>query len=204
VIINAQPNPFLNSSTMPDAYRYLTRNLPAQHGYDGYFESHQTLRHLPCEDTALAVLRRCAYIVAPVMRRHGWSVPLLNELPMDSPDLGSMATVRLTKQVKSMGLSRKVKDAGSLHINVRLRHHEVPDMFVAIKVVVQTLLHELAHLNHTHHNLGFFWRNLRLLRELERDVAERKVKVSGREIPKQIVQPGEIPGLKGFLIASSS
>jgi hypothetical protein len=189
---------------MPDAYRYLTRNLPAQHGYDGYFESYQTLRHLPCEDMALAVLRRCAYIVAPLMRRHGWSVPLLNELFMGSPDLGSMAAVRMTKQVKSMGLSKKVKNPMCLHINVRLRHHEVPDRFVAIQVVVQTLLHELAHLNHEHHNLGFFWRNLRLLRELERDVAARKVKVSRREIPKQIVQPGEIPGLKGLLIASLS
>jgi hypothetical protein len=187
---------------MPDAYRYLARNLPAEHGYDGYFESYQTLRHLPCEDMALAVLRRCAYIVAPIMRRHGWSVPLLNELSMSSTDLGSMAAVRMTKQVKSMGLSRKVKTAVCLHINVRLRHHEVPDMFLAIQVVVQTMLHELAHLHHKHHNLGFFWHNLRLLRELERDVAAHEVKVSRREIPTQIVQPGEIPGLKGFLIAS--
>jgi hypothetical protein len=94
----------INSSTMPDAYCYRTDRLPRQRGYDGCFESYQTFCNLPRETTALAILRRVAYIVAPIMRRQRWSVPLLNELPMYHPDLGTMISGHVKNRTKFMGL----------------------------------------------------------------------------------------------------
>jgi hypothetical protein len=187
-------------------------SLPLHAGFDGCFENYETLPDLPFEPTALAVLRRVAYFVDPIMRRHNWTVPLLEELPPDSMILGNNHGHRnvtylrtdqgyvpwgVTKFVTctSIGLTiRRPSRPGSMHTIDVIVH--------TIDVIVQTLLHELTHImTQDDHGLQFYWCNIKLLKELERDLKLGIVKAAARQIPKRVVLPGEIKGFKRLFLA---
>jgi hypothetical protein len=70
---------------------------------------------------------------------------------------------------------------------------------------VQTLLHELAHIAaRDGHGMDFYWRNIKLLKELERDVKENLVKAGPWSIPKRVAFPYELKGLNRAFVALAS
>jgi hypothetical protein len=161
---------------------------------DGCFASYSTLRDMPDQDKALHILRRCAYIVGPIMRRQGWWVPSLNELPVPYHRLGEMHPAM--KPAGFLGRTNK----SCLRIGVKVRSDATPDGFMDMYEVVQTMLHELAHMYQHGHGLGFYMRNFQLLIELKRDIMRHEVIVDWWEIPKHIVLPGEVRGFKKVLL----
>jgi hypothetical protein len=87
-------------------------------------------------------------------------------------------------------------------IQLRIRTKEDTKQFVHINYIVQTLLHELAHIAPTSdHDLSFWWRNAQLFKELERDVSMRVVDVKWREVPPQVTHSEEVSGLNWLLLA---
>lgn len=71
---------------------YTIPELPSREGFDGSFRAYDTLSDLPGEQTALSLLRRAAYIVGPIMHRHGWTIPLLLELSGDDDRWGMQSS----------------------------------------------------------------------------------------------------------------
>jgi hypothetical protein len=69
---------------------YIKDTPPSRRDLDGRFVAYETVDGLSHASFVLAHLRRCAYIVVPIMRRHGWKFLVLAELPMESPNLGTM------------------------------------------------------------------------------------------------------------------
>jgi hypothetical protein len=183
---------------IPNHNLYYTRDLRPEPGLDGFFGGYQTLRQAR-QAGALRYLRRCAYIVSSIMRRHGWYVLLLNELLSYAPDLGVM--ISASKRVYFMGMHvpRKSSPVTYLRIDWKVRHESIPDAFFPMDLTVQTMLHEMTHAIHRHHGLRFFLRNYMLLRELEEDVTCREVEVAWEEVPEHILERGEIRGLKKVL-----
>jgi hypothetical protein len=171
---------------------YCKRTLPSESGLDGHFANYKTIDGLPNEQAVLQLLRRCAYIVAPIMRRHDWVIPTLTELPSDSPNLGSMSAAHLTYYTTGRPWKRSNSNVAFLNIDLQVRHHEQPHMCNRMEVLVQTLLHQLAHINSEHNGLHHLWATSKLLRELERDVMVGDMKALRREIPDQVVQRGEV------------
>lgn len=182
--------------------RIPTSDLPLEHGKDGCFASYGVLGDLPRTDKASCILRRCAYIVNSIMRRRAWYVSELNELPVHPAwALGQM--VPGPKPAGFLGLTRKAALVYCVNTDVKLRRGETPNGFMAISEVMQTILHELAHMYHYGHGLGFYLRNLLLLLELEGHMLQRIVEVGWQEIPRHIVLPGEVHGLKKLFLAPS-
>jgi hypothetical protein len=182
----------------PNHNLYYTRDLCLEPGFVGYFGGYQTLRQVQ-QAEALRYLRPCAYIVAPIMRRQGWYILLLNELPSHDPNLGVMISASKRAYFMGMHVPRKSSPVVHLRIDLKVRHDSIPGAFFPMDVVVQTMLHELTHTIHRHHGLRFFLRNYMLLRELEEDVTRHEVEVAWEEVPEQIVERGEIRGLKKLL-----
>lgn len=76
---------------------YYRIDLRAQSGRDGEFGAYQTIDGLSQQLSALDLLRRCAYIVGPIMRRRGWIAPVMSELHPDDECLGkSLFKTRIT------------------------------------------------------------------------------------------------------------
>jgi hypothetical protein len=134
-----------------------------------------------------------------MMRRHGWYVLLLNELPSHAPELGVMISASKRAYFMGMHVPRKSSPVTYLRVDLKVQHESIPDVFFPMDVVVQTMLHELTHAMHRHDGLRFFLRNYMLLRELEEDVTCREVEVAWEGIPEQIAERGEIRGLKKIL-----
>jgi hypothetical protein len=139
---------------------YIKDTLPSRRDYDGRFAVYETVNSLPHASIVLMHLRRCAYIVGPIMRRHCWKFPMLTELPIESPNLDGMTSRRERTFCKRTG---RFKESGVqfLSINLKIRHETKPDMLMAMHVIVQTLLHELAHIKHVEHGLPFYWENVK-------------------------------------------
>ncbi|KAF2025791.1 hypothetical protein EK21DRAFT_33165, partial [Setomelanomma holmii] len=81
---------------------------------------------------------------------------------------------------------------------IQLRIHSMrdPRRFVRVHYVVQTLLHELAHIARgAGHGLSFWWRNAQLLKELEWDVENGQVKAKWEDVAKHVSLRGEVRGL---------
>ena len=138
-------------------------SLPFDTSLDGCFSSYETLPNLPHRDYALYLLRRCAYIVSPIMARHGWTVTLLFELSPASSCHG-IRYFRTTYRRNRFGhiTSKKVVP---MNISLRLRDSRDPSLFKPTYDLVRTLLHELAHLEFGKHCVGFYNFNAVLLKE---------------------------------------
>ena len=90
----------LSEQCLPDStrspsliYRALSfaHHIPhPQHCYsmhDVFVKSFTHLKDRPRADQALQLLQRIASLVKPVMRKHGWVLPVLSEFFPDSPNL---------------------------------------------------------------------------------------------------------------------
>jgi hypothetical protein len=54
---------------------------------DIWVQSISHLKDMPRADTALEMLKQTATLVKPIMRRHGWVLPVLAEFFPDDPNL---------------------------------------------------------------------------------------------------------------------
>ncbi|CAA7268040.1 unnamed protein product [Cyclocybe aegerita] len=87
---------------------------------------------------ALEMLKKIASLVKPIMRKHGWVLPVLSEFFPDQQNL--------------LGLNVNMGQ----NILVRLRPAHSPDWFLPLEEVVQTMLHELTHNVHGPHDDKFY------------------------------------------------
>jgi hypothetical protein len=60
-----------------------------------FVKSFTHLKDRPHADRALPMLQRVAVLVKPIMRKHGWIVPVLSEFFPDSPNLVGESLVAL-------------------------------------------------------------------------------------------------------------
>lgn len=113
---------------------------------DGLFISafqHETFR--PREAKALKLLQKVASLVLPIMKRRGLQVGILCEFWPSSE--------RLMGQNYSKGEK----------INLRLRDPHDERKFLPLHLIIDVMLHELAHNTHGDHNKSFYtlWYQLR-------------------------------------------
>ncbi|RDX51198.1 WLM-domain-containing protein [Lentinus brumalis] len=105
---------------------------------DVFVKSLTHLKDRPRADQALQILQRLASLVKPIMRKHGWILPVLSEFYPESPNL--------------LGLN---VNAGE-KILVRLRPPHAPDTFFDEEDILHTMLHELTHNVHGPHDDKFY------------------------------------------------
>ncbi|KAI1138073.1 WLM-domain-containing protein [Hypoxylon sp. FL0543] len=107
--------------------------------------SYSHLANFPREKDALHTLKKVASLVKPIMRARGWKVGQLTEFYPEQQNL--------------LGLN---VDRGQ-RICLRLRYPGDRTQFVPIEQVVDTMLHELAHIVHGPHDAKFhaLWNQLR-------------------------------------------
>lgn len=198
-------SPYHNPESEVAPMLYTIGSLRREHGLDGMFLSYEVQDDVECALCVLEVLRRVAYIVGPIMQRRGWMIPVLGELPVSNTHELGVALVGDGEQaIRSDGvLSRaRFKTIPSCS-KIQLRIRAVQDRKWCLRIddIVQTLLHELAHIARSpNHGLSFWWRNALLLKELERDVEMRVVDVKWKEVPLQVTFNGEVRGLKRLLL----
>jgi hypothetical protein len=160
-------------------------------GLDGRFASYETLDTFPHRREALRLLRRCAYIVKHIMRRHNWKCPVLMELPPSSDCYGKclVSKVHTTDRHGVKSIVRAPEE-----VMLLLRDPHKPHKFFAMDDLIRTMLHELAHFMHDDHFLGFYRFNITLLQELEHDVGKGRLyrKVDSSEIPEEVADGEEI------------
>ncbi|KAK3902891.1 WLM domain-containing protein [Staphylotrichum tortipilum] len=108
------------------------------------------LKQYPRQDEALHLLKRVASMVRPLMRARGWTVRSLSEMHPEQANL--------------LGLNVNRGE----QILLRLREPYDRTAFLPFEKVVDTMLHELAHIVHGPHDAKFhaLWDQLR--DELER------------------------------------
>ncbi|KAJ7044965.1 WLM domain-containing protein [Mycena alexandri] len=105
---------------------------------DSFVQAFTHLKGRPKEERALPMLQRIASLVKPIMRKHGWNLPLLAEFFPANDNL--------------IGLNVN----GGQKILLRLRPAWAPDTFYEEEEVVQTMLHELTHNVHGPHDEKFY------------------------------------------------
>ncbi|TFY65780.1 hypothetical protein EVG20_g5306 [Dentipellis fragilis] len=105
------------------------------------------LKGRPKADQALPLLQRIASLVKPIMRKHGWKLPVLAEFFPESPNL--------------LGMNVN----GGQKILLRLRPAGAPDTFYPEEDLMGTMLHELTHNVHGPHDDKFY----KFLAELEEE-----------------------------------
>ncbi|OJD32909.1 zinc metallopeptidase [Diplodia corticola] len=112
---------------------------------DPHFGSYVHLRDVPRQTTALLLLKKLASVVTPIMRKRDWKVGELAEF--------------LPPQLNLLGLNVNCGQK----IFIRLRYGHDPKQFIAYDTVVDTLLHELAHISCGPHDARFYklWDELR-------------------------------------------
>lgn len=100
--------------------------------------------NLPRKDEAEAMLKDVAVWVQPIMRKHGWVVPVVEERCFRGNVIG-------------MNINRGQK------IQLRLRRASNEQSFFELDSVLDTMLHELAHNVHGNHSSDFYelWDELR-------------------------------------------
>lgn len=103
------------------------------------------LKDLPRSNDALHTLKKIASVVKPLMRARGWKV---NQLAEFYPDQQNLLGLNVNRGQK---------------ICLRLRYPGDRSQFLPIENVVDTMLHELAHIVHGPHNGDFhaLWDQLR-------------------------------------------
>ncbi|KAG6830343.1 hypothetical protein H0H92_001136 [Tricholoma furcatifolium] len=103
-----------------------------------FVHTYTHLKDKPKADRALPMLQKIASLVKPIMRKHGWKLPVLAEFFPDNPNL--------------LGLNIN----GGQKICIRLRPAHAPDTFYDEDDLVQTMLHELTHNVHGPHDDKFY------------------------------------------------
>ncbi|KAI8621394.1 WLM domain-containing protein [Chytriomyces sp. MP71] len=107
----------------------------------------------PNDAAAMAMLRKVAALVLPLMTKRGWVLPLLREFVPDNPNLLGVNVNR------------------GQEIRLRLRPHG-SDSFYDLEFVIGTMLHELTHNIRGPHDAEFY-KNLDLLtKEYEENLAK--------------------------------
>jgi DNA-dependent metalloprotease WSS1 len=103
------------------------------------------IREYPRQDEALHILKRIASLVKPIMRARGWRVKEFSEMYPDQANL--------------LGLNFSQGD----RILLRLREPYDRTQFLPFEKMVDTMLHELSHMDHGPHDEKFFalWNKLR-------------------------------------------
>jgi hypothetical protein len=127
---------------------------------DTWVQSITHLKDMPRAVTALEMLQKTASLVKPIMRRHGWVLPVLAEFFPENPGLlGTFEHIRAAIEVliplfvrtQSVvtGVSKPASTDYSTDVNmgqqilVRLRYAGSPDAFLPLEDVVGTMLHEV-------------------------------------------------------------
>lgn len=105
---------------------------------DVFVRSFTHLKDMPKAGLALPMLQRVASLVKPIMRKHGWVLPVLSEFFPESANL--------------VGLNVN----GGEKILLRLRPPWAPDTFFEEDQVVKVMLHELTHNVHGSHDEAFY------------------------------------------------
>ncbi|KAF9515125.1 hypothetical protein BS47DRAFT_1372117 [Hydnum rufescens UP504] len=103
---------------------------------DSYVMSYAHLKGRPNEEKAIPMLQKIASLVKPIMRKHGWTLPLLAEFYPDNPGLLDVN--------------------GGQKILLRLRPAHAPSTFYDEDHLVGTMLHELTHNVHGPHDDKFY------------------------------------------------
>ncbi|XP_020277299.1 uncharacterized protein LOC109851528 isoform X1 [Asparagus officinalis] len=100
----------------------------------------------PGDDESRRILDRIAKQVQPIMRRREWRVKLLSEFCPSNPTL--------------LGLNV----GGGVEVKLRLRRPKRDWDFFPFEQVLDTMLHELCHIQHGPHNAQFYklWDELRV------------------------------------------
>ncbi|KAG8896704.1 hypothetical protein FRC01_011666 [Tulasnella sp. 417] len=96
------------------------------------------LKEMPREKEALAILQKVASLVKPIMRKHGWVLPVLAEFYPENPGL--------------LGININ----GGQKICLRLRPYFDKGAFLRQEEIVSTMLHELTHNVHGPHDQQFY------------------------------------------------
>lgn len=112
---------------------------------DPAIHSFTHLNHYPRQDEALHLLKRVASLVKPLMRARAWKVNSLSEM---HPEQANLLGLNVNKGEKIM---------------LRLRQPFDRTQFLPFEKVVDTMLHELAHIVHGPHDQKFhaLWDQLR-------------------------------------------
>lgn len=105
---------------------------------DVFVRSFTHLKDMPKAERALPMLQRVASLVKPIMRKHGWVLPVLSEFFPESTNL--------------LGLNVN----GGEKILLRLRPAWASDTFLEEDQVVRVMLHELTHNVHGPHDERFY------------------------------------------------
>jgi DNA-dependent metalloprotease WSS1 len=113
--------------------------------HDSVISEYSHERFRPREAEALLMLRKVASLVKPIMRQRGWRVGVLTEF---YPPEQNLLGLNWNKGQK---------------ICLRLRYPGDERQFLPIENVVDTMLHELAHIVHGPHDTAFhaLWDQLR-------------------------------------------
>lgn len=114
--------------------------------------SYEHLKGHPRSDEALSLLQKVASLVKPIMRSHGWRLPVLAEFFPDSPNLVGL----------NINMGQKIL--------LRLRPAWAPDTFYDQEDIIHTMLHELTHNVHGPHDQTFY----NFLSRLEEEYYELK------------------------------
>ena len=128
---------------------------------ESFVQSFTHLKDRPKSDRALPMLQRIASLVKPIMRRHGWTLPVLAEFFPESPNLLGEQTASmffLPWLIAPFGRSQYATFSSSTHVHwplwfwdinqgykicLRLRPAHAPDTFLDEEDIVQTMLHEV-------------------------------------------------------------
>ncbi|KAF8469532.1 WLM domain-containing protein [Kalaharituber pfeilii] len=106
------------------------------------------LRGYSDERHAMKMLREIAFLVKPIMQKHGWRVGTLTEF-WETPDFFKQEVAT------SGGVLLGYNHGFGALIALRLRHANNRDQFLPIDQIVQTMLHELTHNVYWDHNDDF-------------------------------------------------
>ncbi|KAI6048011.1 WLM domain-containing protein [Pisolithus marmoratus] len=118
---------------------------------DVFVQSFTHLNGMPKAERALPMLQRVATLVKPIMRKHGWVLPVLSEFFPESANLCANCTAEECTEL--MGFS-DVNNGEK--ILLRLRLPWAPDTFFEEDQVVGVMLHELTHNVHGAHDEHFY------------------------------------------------
>ncbi len=179
-LVNAPPDAHLLNNTSKVPEKALCHSTDCHTGsatmreHDPLIAEYSHEAQRPRATDALQTLRRIASLVKPLMRQRGWRVRILAEFWPDEKNL--------------LGLNHNHGEK----ICLRLRYPYDERQFLPMEDVVDTMLHELAHIVHGPHDAHFhaLWNQLREEHEQltrkgytgEGFLSEGK-KLGGRRIP---------------------
>jgi hypothetical protein len=170
---------------------YTSTDLESKPGMNGEVDTYTTQDTISADNDAVAleVLRMCAHAVQPIMQRRGWHIKAFHELPFVTDDRGFLDISKFTNT--STGEVRYVHE-----MSVQLRFGKHSDRLISLKEILRVLCHELAHIEHGDHLVGFFRLNAKLMAELNDDFKEGKVVGwKERQIPERLAHDRDLPNL---------